>query len=95
MKINKHITEAMVIETLFGKCEFAKNYAERNNLTPEAIIKTKVSDFDVDSLDNAEFVMGLEDRFEVDLGEDAMEKIYGMTIEEVTAEVNKAIEEQG
>lgn len=95
MEINKHITEAMVIETLFSKCEFAKNYAERNNLTTEAIIKTKVMDFDMDSLDNAEFVMGLEDRFEVDLGEDAMERIYNMTVEEVTAEVNKAIEEQG
>lgn len=95
MEIPKHLPEEAIVETLFTKCEFAKNYAERNNLTHNEINKTKVSDFDVDSLDNAEFVMGLEDRFEIDLGENAMERIYNMTIEEVTAEVNKAIEEQG
>lgn len=92
--IGKHVLEDWVIDSLFNKCEFAKRYAERNELTKEEIYKTKVRDFEVDSLDNAEFVMDLEERFEICLPDDAMEKIYDMTIEEVTQEVNRLIEEQ-
>lgn len=92
--VGKHVLEDWIVESLFTKCEFAKLYAERNELTKEEIYKTKVRDFDMDSLDNAEFVMGLEDRFEIRLPDDAMEMIYNMTIEEVTREVNRAIEEQ-
>lgn len=91
----KHILEEWVLESLFKVSERAKETVEKDSLTDEEIFKSSLHCLGVDSLDVVEFVMELEDRFEITLGgDDICEKFYDMTIEQITVEVNRAIEEQ-
>lgn len=90
----KHVLEEWVVDSLFKVSERAKETAEKDFLSDEELIKSPLHHLGVDSLDIVEFVMDLEDRFEINLGEDVCEKFYDMSIEQITTEVNKAIEEQ-
>lgn len=90
----KHVMEEWVVDSLFKVSERAKETAEKDFLSDEELIKCPLYRLGVDSLDIVEFVMDLEERFEINLGEDVCEKFYDMNIESITAEVNRAIEEQ-
>lgn len=92
--IGKHIDENQVVEVLHNVCEFTKRIPEKELWDSGKVFSAKLSEYKVDSLDTVEFVMALEDKFEVRIDDNAMEKYYDMSIAEITMDINRLIEEQ-
>ncbi|HEY6630100.1 MAG TPA: phosphopantetheine-binding protein [Rhizobiaceae bacterium] len=60
-----------------------------NAMTSEDILAAPIGSFDIDSLDTMEFVMAVEDRFDVELDEQAINRCATLT--DFTALVSHAL----
>lgn len=64
---------------------------DENNIS----LETKLEDINVDSLDEIEIVMGLENEFNVHIPDEIMNQQPPATINDLLVAVNKSLERQG